>query len=188
MNGEPVETERLRLRRWSSADRNDLARILSDREVMAFSDRGPLSSSQVDRWLAQNIKEAPTGSALGSWAIELKAQRTVVGYLRLSVTEGRIANNEAEIGLRLAKSHWDQGFATEAARKMVHQAFRDPTVARIIGIVDPGNRRSVRMLVKLGMVRERDVAFEGYDHPDRRFTFSRAAALASGNLRSSERG
>lgn len=80
---------------------------------------------------------------------------------------------DAELGVRLAKRHWTRGYASEAATGLIEFAFRDEAISRIIGIVDPNNHRSVRMLGKLGMVFERDIEFDGYDHPDHLYALVR---------------
>ena len=59
---------------------------------------------------------------------------------------------------------------------MVAHATCVPGTKRVVAIVDPNNRQSVRVLQKIGMTYERDVMFEGYDYPDHRFSLVLAAA------------
>lgn len=169
-----IETQRLILRRWRLSDINFLSAILSDADVMEFSDRGPLDDQEVQAWLRNAIAVVPEQGVLGARAIELKHDGSVIGYVSLLNDRSRIDAGEAELGLRLAKRYWRQGYASEAADRLIEAAFDDPAIVRIVGIADPNNHRSVRLLERLGMVFEREIEFEGYDHPDRLYALNRA--------------
>jgi len=73
---------------------------------------------------------------------------------------------EIEIGYRLAKSAWGQGYATEAARSVRDFAFLTLGMKRLIAMIDPSNVASIRVAEKIGMRYERDVMFDSYTHPD----------------------
>lgn len=169
-----IETRRLILRRWQLSDVNFLTAILSDADVMKFSDRGPLNQQELEAWLQNAITDIPKHGMLGLHAIELKGNGSVIGYISLFDDKVRVDAGDAELGLRLAKKYWRQGYASEAADKMIEAAFDDPAISRIVGIVDPTNHRSVCMLERLGMIYEREIEFEGYDHPDRLYALDRA--------------
>jgi len=73
---------------------------------------------------------------------------------------------EVEIGYRLARSTWDQGYATEAAKAVCDYAFTMLGIKRLIAMIDPSNVSSIRVAEKIGMHYEKDVMLEGYSHPD----------------------
>lgn len=172
MSTKIIETERLRLRRWRTSDLSCLIPLLSDPDVMKFSDHGPLSPADLEPWLQNTIAGTPEGSPFGMRAIELKSDGSVIGYVSLSNDLDRTEPGDVELGLRLAKEYWQLGYAYEAAITMIGLAFEDETVLRIIGIVDPSNVTSVRWLKKLGMAFEHDIEFEGYDHPDHLYSLA----------------
>ena len=78
----------------------------------------------------------------------------------------RILDAEVEIGYRLRRSAWGQGYATEAAQEVRDYAFHTLGMKRLIAIIDPANVASIRVAEKIGMNYEQDVMFEGYTHPD----------------------
>lgn len=88
--------------------------------------------------------------------------------MSLSQAVERTGEGEWELGCRLAKSSWGQGYALEAARALIGRAFSERGIRRVAAIVDPANTRSVALFKRLGMVFESEVMFEGYDHPDHR--------------------
>jgi RimJ/RimL family protein N-acetyltransferase len=69
---------------------------------------------------------------------------------------------DIELGYRLARAHWGAGYATEAASAALHWALTprdadDPTIGggltRLVGVTDPDNAASQRVLEKIGMRR-----------------------------------
>lgn len=165
-----LKSARLTLRNWRLDDQVFVDAIVGDPEVMEFSDTGPLSQSQQIAWLRDILKNKPPDNLPGKLAIELGSSRQVIGYISLSRDLARVGHGEAEIGFRLAKSAWGQGYATEATERMIEAAKLIPSVERVLAIVDPSNHRSVRTIKKVGMLFEREVMFEGYDHPDHLYT------------------
>ena len=78
-----------------------------------------------------------------------------------SAREGDFLSTEEErkyykvgFGYHLARPEWGQGYATEAARALVEWALGQRRIFRIWTVCDVGNAASVRVLEKLGMVRE----------------------------------
>jgi RimJ/RimL family protein N-acetyltransferase len=65
-----------------------------------------------------------------------------------------LRDRRAELGYWLAAPAWGRGFATEAARAAVDFGFRELGLARVYAQVLAGNRSSIRVLDKLGMVSE----------------------------------
>ena len=82
-----------------------------------------------------------------------------------------------EIGWRLWPSFWGRGYATEAARACLAFGFHRLGLKEIVSFTTPGNRRSWRLMVRLGMVRDGDGDFEHPalpdDHPLRRHVLYR---------------
>ncbi|MEO0344324.1 MAG: GNAT family N-acetyltransferase [Pseudomonadota bacterium] len=159
-------------RRWRIEDLPSLAAVLGDPDVMRFSDHGPLSQQEQKAWLAARVNDASKPNPLGSYAITDISTDTVLGYVSLNDDPNRIAPGEAEIGFRLAKAFWGNGFATEATIAMVEAANDFEDIHRIIAIVDPNNLTSARVLQKLGMQFEREIMFDCYDYPDHLYAIS----------------
>ena len=84
-----------------------------------------------------------------SWAIGL--ERAGVGDITLRVDS---EHERGEIGYSLAKAHWGLGLTAEAARAVVDWGFAERGLHRISSEADVRNRRSWRVMEKLGMRRE----------------------------------
>jgi RimJ/RimL family protein N-acetyltransferase len=58
---------------------------------------------------------------------------------------------DVEVGYRLLREAWGQGFATEGATELVRYGYDDLGLDKIIGVTHPGNRASQRVLMKAGL-------------------------------------
>ena len=67
-----------------------------------------------------------------------------------------------EIGWRLAVEHWGHGYATEAARAALDCGFQRLGLEEIVAFTVPANRRSRRVMERLGMTWS---AADDFDHP-----------------------
>lgn len=56
-----------------------------------------------------------------------------------------------EIGWRLRRAHWGRGYATEAARPVLHYGFTEAGLDRIVSIPWAENLASIRVMEKLGL-------------------------------------
>jgi RimJ/RimL family protein N-acetyltransferase len=59
-----------------------------------------------------------------------------------------------EIGYSLFEEHWGKGYATEMAQTMIDYALTNLDPDKIIGYVDARNPASMRVLEKMGLIKE----------------------------------
>jgi RimJ/RimL family protein N-acetyltransferase len=85
-------------------------------------------------------------------AVIEKASGRLVGFSGLKyVAELR----DVDIGYRFLPDCWGKGYATESARPLMEQGWKQLGLKRIVGTVHPGNPASGRVLEKLGLSYER---------------------------------
>lgn len=185
MRPNELKTERLRLRRWQESDREPFAALNADPVVMEFFP-ARLSTAESGA-MVDRIEAVFEGSRIGLWAVEEAASRSFVGYAGLWQ-----ANFEAEftpaveVAWRLDRSYWGLGYATEAARAAIEDGFARVGLAEIVSFTAIRNRRSRRVMEKLGMSHD---AREDFDHPNlpaghplRRHVLYRLAAPIQGKV------
>ncbi len=160
-----LTTERLFLRYFQITDVEAMYGVFGDEEVMRFSD-GVQTKEWIQNWLQKQIENYQDGG-FGPYAVVEKHKQEVIGYCGLSFLPDVNGQPEVEIGYRLRRSAWGQGYATEAVIAVLDYAFNALGLKRIIAMIDPTNVASIRVAEKVGMRYEQDVMFEGYDHPDR---------------------
>jgi RimJ/RimL family protein N-acetyltransferase len=113
--------------------------------------------------LAQRIRAHFAEHGFGLWAVEVPGQVEFAGFVGLSVpTFGAHFTPCVEVGWRLAAEHQGTGYATEGARAALACGFEALGLDEIVSFTVPANRRSRRVMEKLGM--RRDPA-DDFDHP-----------------------
>jgi len=170
-----LSTERLFLRHFDFLDGDAMYAVFGDAEVMKYGD-GVQTREWVHTWL-QTCLERYREWSFGPYAVVERLTQDVIGYCGLFHFPDVNGRPEVEIGYRLRRSAWGQGYATEAAIAVRDYAFTALALNRLIAIIDPSNIASIRVAEKIGMHYEVDVMFEGYSHPDRVYAITLAWAL-----------
>jgi hypothetical protein len=160
-----VQTERLLIRHLHILDVQPLAEVFGDAEVMRFGD-GVQTSDWIAAWIATCLSRYSHEWGFGPYAVVDRARREVIGYCGLFFFPDVNGRAEVELGYRLARTAWGQGYATEAARAVRDFAFQTLCLPRLIALIDPHNHASIRVAHKIGMAYEGAVMFDGYTHPD----------------------
>jgi RimJ/RimL family protein N-acetyltransferase len=154
------------LRQWRDDDREPYAAINADPEVMRYL--GPLrsrveSDGFID-WASGLIAER----GWGLWAVEVRGGPPFIGVVGLNETSH--PTNAVEVSWKLAREHWEHGYATEAAREALRFGFEQPGLDEIVSMTVPANTRSRRVMQRLGMTHDSD---DDFDRPDMPPEFTR---------------
>lgn len=156
-----LRTERLLLRRWRASDLDPFAALNSDPRVMEYF---PALKSHEESVAAIKRYEAHFNRySYGFWAVEIMGAADFAGFIG-------ICNNRfdpqsplfVEIGWRLAVEHWGHGYATEGARAALKFGFDQVHFDEIVSFTAVDNRRSRRVMEKLGMTHD---SADDFDHP-----------------------
>ena len=144
------ETQRLLLRRWKIADREPFAALNADPVVMEYFP-APLTREQSDTTV-DRCDQAIVERGWGAWATEIKATGEFIGFVGLNIPRNDLPVSPCvEILWRLAKAHWRQGFATQAARGALRVGFEVLELPEIVAFTVPSNTRSRAVMERLGM-------------------------------------
>jgi [ribosomal protein S5]-alanine N-acetyltransferase len=170
-----LETERLLLRYFHIFDGEALARVFGDPEVMCYGP-GVQTQAWVRDWLEKCLKDHHR-LGFGPWALVERKSSSVIGYAGLFHFPDIDGQAEIEVGYRLGRSHWGQGYATEAVMGILKYAFHVLCLPRLIALIDPQNTASIHVAEKAGMHYEKDVMLEGYTYPDRLYSIGKTADI-----------
>ena len=140
-----LQTERLRIRPYSEADIPDLLPLISAREVAATTLRIAHPYTEQDAWAFLELAKEPDKLWL---AITLRTDGRQIGGIGLRIHR---EHQHAELGYWLGVPYWGQGYATEAAREVLHYGFEDLGLHRIFASHFKHNPTSGKILRKLGM-------------------------------------
>jgi RimJ/RimL family protein N-acetyltransferase len=164
-----VETERLLLRQFREDDFEAYLGIMSDPGVRRFIGGGD-APSRMEAWRGMAMHAGIwTIRGYGLWAVELRATGELIGRAGVWFPEGW---PEIEAGWMISREHWGAGYATEAAREALRQAFATLGVTHVISLIHPENVASRRVAEKLGgtidktgVFRDQELLFYGYTEP-----------------------
>jgi dTDP-4-amino-4,6-dideoxygalactose transaminase/RimJ/RimL family protein N-acetyltransferase len=160
-----LETPRLLLRPWSDDDVEEYARIVGDAEVIRhLGDGWRYEVKRTAAYLLARISDIAARREVsrliehwrvcgfGEWAVEEKATGSLIGKVGLVNHPDWVADPaKVEVGWLLARQAWGRGYATEAGRASLAYAFEGLEMERLISISYPRNRRSQRVMERLGL-------------------------------------
>ena len=144
--GKPIVTERLILRPYRDDDLPFLAAMNGDPEVMRYLG-GTMTPVESNAMVARiNAKLASDGHGMA--AVERRADGQLLGMCGMSYEVWY--PDVLELGWRLARPFWGQGYATEAGRAWARIAFEVYGEQRLISIADAPNDNSTAVMKRLG--------------------------------------
>jgi len=148
------ESDRLALMEVSLKDSEEIHALHSCPEVDEFNTLGiPKDLVETRDYLLPLINaqtENPRNRFF--WKIVLKSHGEFIGVAGFTLSVDRF--RKGEIYYKILPDHWGNGYATEAAGLLVEIGFKNFELHRIEAGVATLNKRSIRVLEKIGMRQE----------------------------------
>lgn len=151
MEFQPLETERLLLRKVEQSDNHFVLRGLSNDVVTQFMLIGYYTLKEVQEQMdfyADHYRNR-TGYY---WLMELKETKEAIGIIGYHAVS--FVHKKAELGFWMLPEFWKKGFATEAAKATLDFMFDVLQLNRIEATVETGNPASINTIKKLGFAHE----------------------------------
>jgi RimJ/RimL family protein N-acetyltransferase len=156
-----VHTDRLLMRQWRADDRPRFAALNADPDVMEFFP-ARLSREESDAFV-DRIEARFAEHGWGLWAVEVPGVAPFIGFVGLNpMPPGVPCSPAVEVGWRLAKEHWGNGYATEGGIAALGVAFDDFGLSEVVSMTSKLNTRSSNVMHRLGMRRS---PADDFDHP-----------------------
>jgi RimJ/RimL family protein N-acetyltransferase len=184
-----LETGRLVLREFTVGDVEDVVELDSDPEVMRYINGGRPTPREEIRdeiipfWTAYYERD----DGYGYWAAVEKATGRFLGWFHFRPHVGeppRPADVGIELGYRLRRDAWGQGYATEGSRALIRKGFTELGAERVYAETMAVNVASRRVLEKAGLRHIRTYVSDwpepipGDEHGDVEYALARAEWLA----------
>lgn len=146
-----LRTARLTLRPWREDDRAAFAAMNADPDV-AHDLGGPLTQERSDAKL-ERYRTSFEKHGFTRWAIE-DGSGSFAGYAGLMPSPpDHVLGPHVEIGWRLARHAWGNGYATEAARAALVDGFSRVGLAEVLAYTSSDNLRSQHVMQRLDLQR-----------------------------------
>lgn len=147
-----LETSRLVLKSLHFRDAEAIQSLANQREVAMNVTPLPYPYTLQDArdWIIMTHAELDmkTGFPFGIW---LKAEDKLIGAIEIG---NEFRHRRGELGYWLGLPHWGQGYATEAARRVLEFAFEMLGLNRVFATHYARNPASGRVMQKIGMTYE----------------------------------
>jgi RimJ/RimL family protein N-acetyltransferase len=143
-----LKTERLLLRPFQTADVPAVQALASAREIAdtTLSVPHPYPEDGAATWIASHPARVEKGQY--TFAIVRRQDDVLVGSMGIGANP---VHNKGELGYWVGLPYWNQGYATEAARRIVRWGFEELELNRIYGLYMVRNPASGRVMQKAGL-------------------------------------
>ena len=150
-----LATQRLKLRPFNEHDLQNLIDLDQDPEVMRYLGGRLTPAEKLKKILPVLLERQTKWVNYGTWIAEELATQEAIGWFTLKPLPQ--LNNEYDVGYRLKKKFWGQGYATEGAKFLVDYGFHTLKLQKIVACTDLKNLGSQKVLLKAGLTRVADI-------------------------------
>ena len=142
-------TERLVLTHITPLDNAFYSQLVNEPAWIAnIGDRRVHSLADAAQQSRDKLMASYASHGFGLYLVTVEKTGEKVGICGLVKRDGLAA---PDIAFAFLQAHWGQGYALEAARAVLHHAFHQWGLRRVLGITTAANQRSARLLLKLGL-------------------------------------
>jgi ribosomal-protein-alanine N-acetyltransferase len=158
-----TETDRIILREIVPEDAAAMFEMDSDSEVHVYLGKSPIQTMEQAVEQINYIRQQYLDYGIGRWAVVDKRTNLFVGWgglkFRTDVVNG--ITNFHDVGYRLLKKFWGQGFATESAKATLKYAFEQLNLKAVYALANVENKASINALLKSGLKIKTRLEHEG---------------------------
>jgi [ribosomal protein S5]-alanine N-acetyltransferase len=161
-----TETERLIIREILPTDIDEMFELHSDPEVHSFLGNKTVTSKEQIVDIINFVRQQYIEHGVGRWAMIDKNTKEFLGWTGLEFVTKETNNhkNYYDLGYRLIKRFWGQGFATESAFASLNYAFDQLNATEVYAMADCRNEGSNKILKKVGLTFIETFNLEGIKH------------------------
>ena len=147
-----IKTERLVLRQMLENDAEALFELRSDPVMMQYFDRPLMASMEEALQFVTTTKQLFSENNGLQWAITLADNPQMIGTISFWKIDK--AHHRGEVGYMLGAAHQHKGLMQEALAAVLDYGFRTLRLHTVEANVNPANEASIKLLEKIGFVRE----------------------------------
>lgn len=154
-----LETARLRLRELSEGDADLIFELLTEPSFLRnIGDRGVRTRDDAISYIQRGPIDSYARHGFGMWLVERKDPTASMGMCGLIKRESLA---DVDIGFAFLPRFWGQGYARESAEAVMAYGRDTLGLERIVGIVNPDNDASIKVLEAIGLRYDRMIRLPG---------------------------
>jgi RimJ/RimL family protein N-acetyltransferase len=145
-----MQTQRLHLRRPRDDDLEPFLAYRNDPWNLRLQPIAPMPADDALRFLqAQSNLDSQADACWIMFALERRQDARLIGEVGIYLEAA--ARREGDIGWSLHRDHCGQGYAAEAAQRLLEYAFTERGLLRVTASMSAHNTASARLCRRLGM-------------------------------------
>ena len=161
-----IETDRMILRKFSMDDYQSVYEFGSNVEVQKYTGEKILTSPiHAKKIIKEVLFPDYKKYGYGRLAAIFKSENKIIGFAGLKYLP---EFKESDIGFRFLPECWGKGIATEVSLAIIRYGFEVLKLDNIIGIADPINIGSCRVLEKIGL---KFYKLDTYDEDNKKYNW-----------------
>ncbi|MBP3951591.1 GNAT family N-acetyltransferase [Bacillus suaedae] len=147
-----LETNRLLLQSLQLSDAARIEELASDVDVAKTTATipHPYPKDSAGMFIEKMLEDEKKGD-IAIFAVKLKESNELIGVINLKISKD---HQRAELGYWIGKAYWNQGFGTEATKKLVTYGFDRLNLNKIMAAAFVHNPGSWRIMEKSGLCHE----------------------------------
>lgn len=148
-----IETERLILRPFEIGDAEALFEMDKNPEVHNYLWQKPVQNIEEVYAVIEMVQKQYQERGIGRFSTILKETGELIGWTGIKFVNDHIENgntNFYDYGYRLNEKFWNKGYATEATKAWLEQAFKNMNIATMHAYTHFQNGASNHVLKKCG--------------------------------------
>lgn len=148
-----LKGKKIYLREIEQKDWIDVHKYASQEKVCVYQTWGPNSKTESEDYVKQIIFDANQEvRSRFAFAVILKESGNMIGSGEVNIRD--FNNQVGEVGYIINPEYWGLGYATETAKILIDFGISQLDLHRIFATCDPRNIGSLKVLEKVGMVKE----------------------------------
>lgn len=141
-----LTSERLIYIPVTEAEREGYMAWYTNDEVMKYITGKGLTQAQANERFAKAIESNLANPEMGLYVVKHRQNNDYIGIAKLAYLD----EHTAEVGYGMMPENWGKGYATEMLLCLMAHCRTLPQVKSLVGIVNPENEASVKVLTKQG--------------------------------------
>ncbi|WP_164670582.1 GNAT family N-acetyltransferase [Virgibacillus doumboii] len=145
-----IETERCLIKPFEQSDFTDVKKLYVNHKVRKYLG-GIRPEDAVEESLHGMLQ---SGDNSFYWVVKEKQSGDFIGLVSL---DPHHEGDDLEISYQFLPEWWGAGYATEVVQKLIHYAFDELNLSRVIAETQTANTGSSRLLERAGMKRKKTI-------------------------------
>ena len=152
-----LKSKRLTYSKFRKEDFKNYFDLVSKDEVMRYTTGKAYTFEEANARFEKLLAMNQEFDEIGVFSVNIIETGEYIGVAKVTY----IKDGEAEIGYSFLPKFWGFGYGTEATTRMVELARNTPYVKKLMAIVDPEHKASIRILTKHNLTLSEVGTYEG---------------------------